>query len=277
MKIGILPHPLREEAQNLGIKILEYSKIKGVDAILWNSWPEKVLESLDIGIVIGGDGTLLRASKLLSPLGIPILGIRVGGLGFLFDVEPETYREAVDKLIDNNYSIETRDTLTVTVENNKILKGQFLALNDAVVSKGTFARMLEITLYVNDNLVAKYPADGIIISTPTGSTAYSLSAGGPIVTPEVKCILVTPICPHSLFLRPLLLSSNDIVEIVVGKKHEEVMLTVDGQIGINLDTEDRVKVGFSNIPWRLIRFSQGSNFFSTLREKLRWGEGIGDA
>lgn len=277
MKIGIFPHPLREEAQNLGIKILEYSKTKGVNAVLWSNWPENVLEDLDIGIVIGGDGTLLRASKILSPIGVPVLGIRVGGLGFLFDLEPEDYKEAVDKIIENNYFIETRGTLDVTVENNKVLKGRFLALNDAVVSKGTFARMLEITLYVNERLVAKYPADGIIISTPTGSTAYSLSAGGPIVTPEVKCILATPICPHSLFLRPLLLSSKDIVEIVVGKKHEEVMLTVDGQVGIPLDTEDRVRVNFSNIPWRLIRLAKNSNFFSTLREKLHWGEGIGDA
>jgi len=272
-----MPHPLREEAQNLGIKILEYSKTRGIEAILWNEWPEEISEDLDAGIVIGGDGTLLRASKLLSPLGIPILGIRVGGLGFLFDVEPKAYKEAIDKIIGKDYFIETRGTLDVTVENMNILKGRFLALNDAVVSKGTFARMLEITLYVNGGIVAKYPADGIIISTPTGSTAYSLSAGGPIVTPDVKCILATPICPHSLFLRPLLLGSKDIVEIVVGEKHEEVMLTIDGQVGLPLDTEDRVKVSFSNMPWKLIRLTKTPNFFSTLREKLHWGEGIGDA
>jgi NAD+ kinase len=277
LKIGILPHPLREEAQNLGTKILEYSKIRGIDAILWNNWPGEVSADLDAGIVIGGDGTLLRASKLLSPLDIPILGIRVGGLGFLFDIEPKSYKEAIDKIIDKDYFIETRGALDVIVENDNILKGQFLALNDAVVSKGTFARMLEITLYVNGRLVAKYPADGIILSTPTGSTAYSLSAGGPIVTPDVECILATPICPHSLFLRPLLLSSQDIVEIVVGKKHEEVMLTVDGQMGLPLDTEDRVKVSFSSIHWKLVRLTKTPNFFSTLREKLHWGEGIGDA
>jgi len=125
--------------------------------------------------------------------------------------------------------------------------------------------------------VARYPADGIIVSTPTGSTAYSLSAGGPIVSPDLNCVLVTPICPHSLFLRPILLNPRDMIEIVVGEKHEEVMLTVDGQLGVHLDTEDRIKVSFSNSQWKLIRLSKSPDFFSTLREKLHWGERVGDA
>lgn len=183
----------------------------------FDSWAEDVTEDFDIGIVIGGDGTLLRASKILVPLGVPVLGIRVGGLGFLFDVEPDEYKDAIDKLLNKDYRIESRGTLDITVEKSGITKGKFLALNDAVVNKGTFARMLEITLYVNKNLVARYPADGIIVSTPTGSTAYSLSAGGPIVSPDLNCVLVTPICPHSLFLRPILLNPRDMIEIVVGK------------------------------------------------------------
>ncbi|HON72850.1 MAG TPA: NAD(+)/NADH kinase, partial [bacterium] len=180
-------------------------------------------------------------------------------------------------LLNKDYRIESRGTLDITVEKSGITKGKFLALNDAVVNKGTFARMLEITLYVNKNLVARYPADGIIVSTPTGSTAYSLSAGGPIVSPDLNCVLVTPICPHSLFLRPILLNPRDMIEIVVGEKHEEVMLTVDGQLGVHLDTEDRIKVSFSNSQWKLIRLSKSPDFFSTLREKLHWGERVGDA
>lgn len=276
MKIAIFPHPHREESCKLGIEVTKYIESKGIYVKLFDSWPESISESFDIGIVIGGDGTLLRASKLLSPLGIPILGIRVGGLGFLFDVEPDEYRDAIDKILNKDYKLEIRGTLDVIVEKRGLIKEKFLALNDAVVSKGTFARMLEITLYVNKNLVARYPADGIIVSTPTGSTAYSLSAGGPIVSPDLDCILVTPICPHSLFLRPLLLNPKDIIEIVVGEKHEEVMLTIDGQLGIPLETEDMVKVSFSNIQWRLVRLSKSPDFFSTLREKLHWGEGIGN-
>lgn len=277
MKIVILPHPHRKEACDLGERILEYASSKGIDGRFYEDWPESIIENFDVGIVIGGDGTLLRASRLLSPFGIPILGIKVGGLGFLLDVEPENYRFAIDKLLNGDYFVENRGTLEVIVESEDVTKGKFLAINDAVVSKGTFARMLEITLFINDTLVARYPADGIIVSTPTGSTAYSLSAGGPIVSPSLDCILVTPICPHSLFLRPLLLNPKDTIEIVVGEKHEEVMLTIDGQLGLNLDTKDKVRVNFSNVHCKLIRLSKNSNFFSTLREKLHWGEGIGDA
>ncbi|HHV80153.1 TPA: NAD(+)/NADH kinase [bacterium] len=277
MKIAVFPNPHREEALILGSDIVSYIKSKDVYAKLFDSWAEDVTEDFDIGIVIGGDGTLLRASKILVPLGVPVLGIRVGGLGFLFDVEPDEYKDAIDKLLNKDYRIESRGTLDITVEKSGITKGKFLALNDAVVNKGTFARMLEITLYVNKNLVARYPADGIIVSTPTGSTAYSLSAGGPIVSPDLNCVLVTPICPHSLFLRPILLNPRDMIEIVVGEKHEEVMLTVDGQLGVHLDTEDRIKVSFSNSQWKLIRLSKSPDFFSTLREKLHWGERVGDA
>lgn len=277
MKIGVFPHPYREEACKLGKEIADYIGSKNVYVRVFDSWTENITQEFDFGIVIGGDGTLLRASKLLIPLGIPILGIRVGGLGFLFEVEPSEYKIAIDKLLNREYKIEVRGTLEVTVEKSGSIKGKFLALNDAVVNKGTFARMLEITLYVNKSLVTRYPADGIIVSTPTGSTAYSLSAGGPIVSPNLDCILVTPICPHSLFLRPLLLNPRDVIEIVVGEKHEEVMLTVDGQLGMHLDTEDRVKVSFSSIKWKLVRLNENLDFFSTLREKLHWGEKIGDA
>ncbi len=277
MKIIVLPHPHRREARDVGKRILEYAFTKGIEGRLCEDWPEDITENFDVGIVIGGDGTLLSASRLLSPLGIPILGVKVGGLGFLLDVEPEDYKLAMDKLMNGEYFVEKRGTLEVIVESENVIKGKFLAINDAVVSKGTFARMLEITLFVNNNLVARYPADGIIVSTPTGSTAYSLSAGGPIVSPNLDCILVTPICPHSLFLRPLLLNPKDTIEIVVGEKHEEVMLTIDGQLGLHLDTKDKIRVNFSNVHCKLIRLSENSNFFAALREKLHWGEGIGDA
>ncbi|HPO82399.1 MAG TPA: NAD(+)/NADH kinase, partial [bacterium] len=170
MKIAIFPNPHREEALKLGSNIVSYIKSKDVYTKLFDSWAEDVTEDFDVGIVIGGDGTLLRASKILVPLGVPVLGIRVGGLGFLFDVEPDEYKDAIDKLLDKDYRVENRGALDITVEKSGITEGKFLALNDAVVNKGTFARMLEITLYVNKNLVARYPADGIIVSTPTGST-----------------------------------------------------------------------------------------------------------
>ncbi|MGC8971244.1 MAG: NAD(+)/NADH kinase [bacterium] len=277
MRIIVLPHPHRVEACEVGKRILEYAFSRSIEGKLYEDWPKQISGDFDVGVVIGGDGTLLRASKLLSPLGVPILGIKVGGLGFLLDVAPEDYRIAIDKLLHKDYYVESRGTLEVIVESESMTKGKFLAINDAVVNKGTFARMLEITLFVNNKLVARYPADGIIVSTPTGSTAYSLSAGGPIVSPNLDCILVTPICPHSLFLRPLLLNPKDIIEIVVGEKHEEVMLTIDGQLGLHLDTKDKVRVSFSDIQCKLIRLSEDSDFFTTLREKLHWGEGIGDA
>ena len=227
---------------------------------------------IDLLITLGGDGTLLRGARLVAAHNAPVLGVNLGHLGFLTSVAVPELKQAIGLLFDGEYWIDERMTLDVTVSRADSSETEsFLALNDAVIHKGGLARIVRLAVEVEPESleVGTYNADGIILATPTGSTAYSLSAGGPIVVPSVECIVATPICPHSLVVRPIVLSSSAVVSVRAIGPAEGLILTVDGQDGAELQPGDRVVVRRGETSVRLIRFKD-ENFFSTMRQKLHW-------
>lgn len=227
-------------------------------------------DAIDLLITLGGDGTLLRGARIVARNQTPVVGINLGHLGFLTSVAPEDLEEYLEQLFAGDYWIDERFTLEASVELPDGTPGaSFLALNDAVLHKGGFARVVRIRLQVDGQEVATYSSDGIILSTPTGSTAYSLSASGPVVVPSVECILATPICPHTLGIRPVVMPAASRIVIEALPPVEELMLTVDGQDGAHLHAGERliVRRGEATVP--LVRFA-GQNFFTTLRRKLNW-------
>jgi NAD+ kinase len=230
-------------------------------------------ENIDLLIALGGDGTLLRGARLVAPYHKPVFGVNLGNLGFLTSVGPSELDSAIDRLFAGEYLLDTRFTLEARVLGAGDGAGpSFMALNDAVLHKGGFARVVRLRIGVgpDDEEVAHFSADGLILSTPTGSTAYSLSAGGPVIVPSVDCIVAAPICPHTLGLRPLVLPPDVEITVEPVSAREELILTVDGQDGARLQEGDRLLVrrGEATVP--LVRFS-GQSFFATLRRKLHWG------
>ncbi|MEL7564205.1 MAG: NAD(+)/NADH kinase [Dehalobacterium sp.] len=232
----------------------------------------KEFEKLDLILVLGGDGTLLNTARLAAPYQIPILGINMGYLGFLTEVDLENLFFSLERLVSGEYRLEERMMLRCELKRKGNLIDEFLALNDTVVAKGPFSRMILFDTYVNDQYLDTYSADGIIVSTPTGSTAYSLSAGGPIVFPEMELMLITPICPHTLYSRPMVIGAGNNIRIVLKSDSEDVMLTIDGQHGYKLVQWDEIIVKRSPLHTKLIRLNSKS-FADILRNKLRGSGG----
>jgi NAD+ kinase len=227
---------------------------------------------LDLLITLGGDGTLLRGARLVAPHGVPVMGINLGHLGFLTAAAPSELEDALSAWCRGDTALDERMALHVAAQSeNGDGRGHYLALNDAVLHKGGAARVIRLAVSSSGEDVGTYSADGIILSTPTGSTAYSLSAGGPIVVPTVDCIIATPICPHTLGLRPLVLPADQVVTLEVLTPSEELILTIDGQEHERLTPGQKVVIRRAELPVRLVRLP-GQSFFSTLRRKLRWGD-----
>jgi NAD+ kinase len=218
-------------------------------------------------IVLGGDGTLIRAAQALAPLQVPVLGVNTGHLGFLTELENSELFEHLEPILAGQYSIEERLMLSVTLERNGEQVMSTTALNDAVVSKGPRARLVKIVVTVGATEVASYPADGVIVATPTGSTAYSLSAGGPIVGPTVDVLLVTPICPHTMAARSLVVAGSEEVTLTVLESPGEVGLSADGSEPVQLYAGDRVAVKKAPFSARLIR-RPTAQFYDVIRQKL---------
>jgi NAD+ kinase len=232
----------------------------------------ELIADLDLLLTLGGDGTLLRGARLVAPHGVPVLGVNLGHLGFLTSVGPAELEAALERVMAGDTVIDERMVLEIRAETAAgEARTTCLALNDAVLHRGGMARMIRMAVHAHGEEVGTYSADGIILATPTGSTAYSLSAGGPIVSPAVDCIVATPICPHTLAVRPLVLSAAETVTVEVLSPTEELILTVDGQESANLVPGDRLVARRTDPPLRLVRFP-GQTFFSTLRRKLRWGD-----
>ncbi len=224
----------------------------------------------DLVVVLGGDGTLLSVARALQ-CEAPILGVNLGTLGFLTDVgRAELYPALVD-LLAGNYRIEERALLDVRLERATGEVASWRVLNDAVITKSALARIVELIYRIDGKLLAACRSDGLIISTPTGSTAYNLSAGGPILEPHLPVVVLTPICPHTLTLRPVVVLDSSVIEVTLETPREEVFLTLDGQEGAPLDRGDRVLVRRSEARVRLIK-TAGHSFFDGLRDKLHWGE-----
>jgi NAD+ kinase len=224
----------------------------------------------DLLIVLGGDGTLLSMARAVGDLGVPIMGVNLGGLGFLTATTLDEMLPSLEAALEGRMVVEERLMLVARVVRNGATVFEHMALNDMVITKSAMSRIISLSVSVEGAYATAYRADGLIISTPTGSTAYSLSAGGPIVSPAVDAIVLTPICSHTLTNRPIVLPASHRIEVAV-QSDQEIMLTVDGQVGVGLRETDVVEIVKAPAHMRLVRFPQ-KDFFSVLRTKLKWGE-----
>ncbi|HHW30487.1 MAG TPA: NAD(+)/NADH kinase [Clostridiaceae bacterium] len=229
---------------------------------------QEIFDDTDAIICLGGDGTFLKAARTANKNEIPVLGINLGNLGFLTEVDKKKIDEAVECLFSGQYSIEKRMMLEAAIIRDGKIIGRDIALNDIVISKGALSRIIHIKTYINDSFVDIFPGDGLIVSSPTGSTAYSLSAGGPIVEPDLNVIIVTPICPHILYSRSFITDGDRTVKAIVDEKYKySAMVTADGQEGHEIKGGDVIEVKKSQHHVNLIRMNP-KNFFSILRKKI---------
>lgn len=231
---------------------------------------EMASHALDLVVVLGGDGTLLSAARVTAALDVPLLGVNLGSLGFLTEVPLQSLFSMLDAIAAGRAAVEQRSLMKVEMLRGSEVGGSYLVFNDAVVNKTPLARLNTYDLYVDKTFVSSYRADGMIIATPTGSTAYSLSAGGPVLMPTVKALLITPVAPHSLTHRPLVVPDSSDIEIVLRSEEEMAYLSLDGQPGLDLRDGDRVRCRRSEHHVSLFR--TGSDFFHVLRSKMKWGE-----
>ena len=230
---------------------------------------KQIFLNSDIIVVIGGDGTILSTIRRINTLEKPVVGIHIGRLGFLAEITVSNFKEYFTKIISGKYTIEKRAILKASVNlNNKKMK--FFAVNDFVVSKIISSRMIEFKVNINEDFMNSFKADGLIISTPTGSTAYSLSNNGPILTPDLKGIILNPICPHILTNRPMVIANDKTIKITFKKESEECIFTADGQEDLKLNVNSKIIIEKAEFYANIIRI-EGNNYFDTLRNKLRWG------
>jgi NAD+ kinase len=224
----------------------------------------------DFALVLGGDGTLLSAARAVAHEGVPILAVNLGSLGFLTEVPLSELYEALDLFDQNSCPVEVRSVLDCQLVRGGERISQNFALNDVVVNKSAISRLVEFDLYIDGNFVFLYKADGVIIATPTGSTAYSLAAGGPVLMPSVDAFVVTPVCPHSLTHRPLVVTQDSEIELRIETGEEQAFLSIDGQVGVPVRQGDRVLCRRAAHKVKLLRMRR--TFFEVLRTKLKWGE-----
>ena len=232
---------------------------------------EQVAAASDLLLVLGGDGTLLAAARVAAPRGIPILPINMGSLGFLTSFMLEELYPALEDILAGRITISERVMLHAELQRGDKILDKQTVLNEVVINKGALARMIELELSIDKDFVCRYRADGLIVASPTGSTAYSLSAGGPIVHPSVESFIITPICPHTLSDRPVVVGDTSIVEVKLSAGTESVFLTLDGQKGIPLQATDRVRISRAQQLLKLIQ-TPNKSYFEILRNKLKWGE-----
>jgi len=282
-KIGIVSKPKKAEIREIVPPLVEWLRERGIEVSIdketgsilessekWltrNELPGKV----DLLVVLGGDGTLLAAARSLYPREIPIFAVNLGDLGFLTVITRDELYPALEGVLAGNYRSERRVQIEGELVRADEILSTFRALNDVVLNKGAIARIQDFEVYADGEFISNYKSDGLIVSTPTGSTAYSLAAGGPVVSPSVEAFIITPICAHTLTNRPLVLRDSATIEIVVKSQREAAYLTVDGQVGITAHSEDIIRVRKSDFYVELIQPPQ-RNYYEILRQKLKWGE-----
>ena len=282
-RVGLGAKPDAREAPALLLRLVEWLTSRGLSVSLEKETAGLVSGTAaaavrksdlpaqsDFIIVLGGDGTLLSMARAVGDLGVPLLGINLGGLGFLTATTVEEAVAAVDAYLGGRMTIDERMMLAARVVRRGQSVGEYAALNDVVITKSAMSRIINLEVSVQGEYATAYRADGLIISTPTGSTAYCLSAGGPILFPTMDAVVIVPIASHTLTNRPIVLPGHQRIEVTL-KTDQDVMLTIDGQIGVNLNEHDTVQVEQAASRVRLIRFPR-TDFFSVLRTKLKWGE-----
>lgn len=280
-KIGIILKKQDPRVQNILKDILPWLQSRGLEVLVDRESagqcppglcavpPDELVKCVDIVAVFGGDGTMLYAARLIGANRTPIFGVNLGSLGFLTEVKLDSMYEVFEQVLSGQYQLEERVLLNVEVVRDGEVVSQYLALNDAVINKGALARIIELEVSVNSQPVLFTRADGLIVSTPTGSTAYSLAAGGPILYPTLGAFIIAPICPHTLTNRPVVIPDKLPVTVCL-RRGTEVMLTVDGQVGTPLRPQDYLHIRRAESTMQLV-LPFGNTFFKLLREKLRWG------
>lgn len=281
--IGIISKPKKAEIREVVSPLIEWLRARSIEvcidketgSMLGNSTRclsrNEMPAHADLLVVLGGDGTLLAAARAVNRKPIPILGVNLGGLGFLTVITREDLYPTLERVLAGDFETERRVQIEGELIRTDEVISTFLALNDVVLNKGAIARILDFDVQVDGQFVSTYKSDGLIASTPTGSTAYSLAAGGPIVVPSVGAFIVTPICAHTLTNRPLVVPDSATIEVVIKSQRESAYLTVDGQVGIAAHSEDVVRLKKS-ASWVEIVQPPEKNYFEILRQKLKWGE-----
>lgn len=282
LKIGVFPNIDKASADDVLRRVVDFYRDKAVRIMLpldearffnYDELGTTNIEDqdLDLAISIGGDGTLLGVCRRLAHHGVPVCGINIGNFGFLADIELSEIESHLEKILLGDYHIEERLMLAGFVKSGQQEQFAGHAINDVVLAKGGGARMLRLGISIDDCRIADYKADGVIVSTATGSTAYSLSAGGPIINPKLKVLLLTPICPHTFNARPMIIAEDESVHIHIAAVHQDTLLTFDGQESYRLLPGDDVIVRKSKTPARIIKFKD-KNYYQTVRTKLWRGE-----
>jgi NAD+ kinase len=281
--IGIISRPRRSNLEVVVPPLLHWFAARGIRTLYDTETAgalhdssrgltrEEVAEQSQLLLVLGGDGTLLAAARVAARLGIPILPINMGSLGFLTSFTIDEMYPALEQVLAGRFSCSERVMLDVELHRDAEVIERQAVVNEAVINKGALARMIDLQLTIDADFVCRYRADGLIVATPTGSTAYSLSAGGPIVHPGVESWIITPICPHTLSDRPVVVRDSSLIEVHISGDTESVFLTLDGQTGIPMQAADVVRMRRASERLRLIQPAQKS-YFEILRNKLKWGE-----
>jgi NAD+ kinase len=283
-KIGIIAKP-RPDAKPLLEDLVKWLEARGIEAVLdmdtgailgdasvvSTCKKSAVPEAVDLILVLGGDGTLLSVARLVEGKDVPILGVNLGSLGFLTEVTVAELFPVLEEVLAGHFTVSERVMLNCRVFRQGERIAQAVVLNDVVINKGALARIIEMETYVDGVYVNTFRADGLIISTPTGSTAYSLAAGGPILYPNLEALIINPICPFTLTNRPLVIPDSVLIEVVLVKENEDVLVTLDGQVGVALRYRDVIEIRKAETRLRLIE-CPGKNYFEILRTKLKWGD-----
>ena len=280
--VGIFINIKKDEAIKMAGKLIDYLKENEIDYLVESRSADclnekerkanfkKLREKVDFVALFGGDGTLLRAARHFAGSGIPLLGINIGSLGFMTVIEVEAVEKAINLILKDEYETENRMMLTAEVYRNNCEVYNGFGLNDVVINRGANFNLIGVELFINNQFVSSFKGDGLIVSTPTGSTAYSLSAGGPIIHPGLEVLVITPISPHNLYIRPLVIGGNDEVLADLEVAGSNMKISIDGRCGFDLQNGDQVKIKKAPHDVTLVKFPE-RNFYRILREKMRIG------
>ncbi len=279
--VGVIVKPNHPEAWDTACELSVWLKERGIDLVGKSLAEEDIcrvptlpteefIAKVDLVIVLGGDGTMISAARLLGNAETPVLGINYGSLGYLTEFRIEEMFPALEQVLAGNFSLDERVTLDVHHLRGGEILSKNRVLNDVVINKAALARIIEINVRLNGYFVNSFRADGLIVATPTGSTAYNLSAGGPIVYPSMKAMVLTPICPFTLSNRPIVVPDQALIELSVETSNEEIALTLDGQVWFELRAGDTVRIVKSPTTFNLVQ-PPNRNYFDVLRDKLKWG------
>ena len=285
-KVGLLINPQKPQALELGKRLLRWGSengvtflappheaaVLGVPGVSDEEWKNQA----EFAVVLGGDGTFLRAARYVLGKDIPLYGINVGRLGFLASGDPNQAEENIQTILQGRFSTQKRRLLKGTITRGGSMVHEVYALNDLVVTKGAFARVITLQISVGDRPLSLMTGDGLILSTPTGSTGYALSAGGPIVPPHVPCMLLVPICAHTLYARAMVFGDEDTIQVVPRGDHRDMMLTQDGQLGYELLPGDCISVSLSREKWVSMILLQDKDYYDLLLEKFQWGQNLAE-